>query len=105
MDLHRSLELLEHIGRGAVQQHLDEDQHAGAELERIESGLVAQDIALAREALYLASTAAGDSSTCSASLRLLMRPSCCSTFRMRRSMRSSSAWDVVMGRILFGLDR
>jgi len=50
--LHCGLELVEHIGRGAVEQHFHKDQHAGTQLERIEPRLVAQDEAVAREPLH-----------------------------------------------------
>jgi hypothetical protein len=50
--LHRGLELVEHVGRGAVQQHLDEDGEAAPQLVRIEPRLVAQDEPVAREPLH-----------------------------------------------------
>jgi uncharacterized protein YndB with AHSA1/START domain len=52
MHQHRGLELLEDIGRRAVQHHFDEHQQARAQQRRIELGLVAEDVALAREALH-----------------------------------------------------
>jgi len=49
--LHRGLEGIHRVVRGAIEHHLDEHQHAGAELVGVEARLVAEDEAVARQAL------------------------------------------------------
>jgi hypothetical protein len=56
---------------------------------RVQPRLVAQDVAVAREPLHALQHRRGRQVHLSASFRLLMRPSACSTRRMRRSILSS----------------
>lgn len=50
MHLHRRRECIEHVGRGAVRQALNESHCAGAQLQRIQPRLIAQDVAVMRDA-------------------------------------------------------
>ncbi len=50
--LHRRLEGREHIGRGAVQQHLDKHHHAATQFERVQARLVTQDVAALGKPLH-----------------------------------------------------
>jgi hypothetical protein len=50
--LHRRLEGLHHVRRRAVEHHLDEDHHSRAELVGVQSRLVAEDEAVARQPLH-----------------------------------------------------
>ena len=49
---HRGLEGLEDIGRGAIEHHFDKDHHAAAQQLRIEPGVIAEDVPVARQALH-----------------------------------------------------
>src|SRR6516225_1877911 len=46
------LEGVHDVRRGAIEQHLDEHHHAGAQLVRVQPGFVAEDEVLARQALH-----------------------------------------------------
>lgn len=46
------LEVVHHVVHGAVQQDLDEHQHRSTQLVGVQPRLIAQDVALAREALH-----------------------------------------------------
>jgi len=48
----RALKASNTFGRGAIEQHLDEHQHAGAELQRIEAAPRSPGCALARQPLH-----------------------------------------------------
>ena len=50
--LHGGFEFIEHIGRGAVQQHFHKHQHADPQLLGVQPGFVAQDELFARQALH-----------------------------------------------------
>jgi len=50
--LHRGLEGVHHVVHRAVEQDLDEDQQPLAQLRRVQLRLIAQDVAVAHEALH-----------------------------------------------------